>query len=213
MDIYASDEEKAEEIKQWWRDNGRSVIAGIAIGAAAVFGGRYWLNYQQVQAEHASVIYQQSATYTSQDDTEAAKSATQELMQNYGSTAYAVFAAMQMAESSINQGELAAAEEYFYWIIDNAELSSHKELARLRLSRLKFTQGDNEQALELVAASESKAFDSLFAELEGDIQLAMGDKVAAHTAYEKAALTLAAGEPRQRLLQMKIDDVAMAHEG
>jgi len=213
MDIYASDEEKAEEIKQWWRDNGRSVIAGIVIGAAAVFGGRYWLNHQQVQAEHASVIYQQSAAYTSQNDTDAAQAATQELMQNYGSTAYAVFAAMQMAEASISQGELTAAEEYLYWIVDNAELSSHQELARLRLARLKFSQGDNEQALELTAAFDLSAFSSLFAELEGDIKLAMGDNVEAHAAYQKAALSLAAGEPRQRLLQMKMDDVAAADEG
>ncbi len=212
MDIYASDEEKAEEIKQWWRDNGRSIIAGVVIGVAAVFGGRYWLNHQQVQAEHASVIYQQSAAYISQQDTEAAQAATQELMQNYKSTAYAVFAAMQMAESSVNQGELSAAEDYLYWIIEHAELDSHQELARLRLARLFYSQGKNELALELTTASEAAAFSSLFAELEGDIKLAMGEKVAAHAAYQRAALSLAAGEPRQRLLQMKIDDV-MSHEG
>jgi len=212
MDIYASDEEKAEEIKQWWRDNGRSVIAGVVIGTAAVFGGRYWLNHQQVQAEHASVIYQQSAAYLSQSDAEAAQAATQELMQNYASTAYAIFAAMQMAESSVNQGELSAAEDYLYWVIDNAELTSHQELARLRLARLKFSQADNDAALELAATTESTAFSSLFAELEGDIKVAMGDKSAAHAAYQKAALSLAAGEPRQRLLQMKMDDVA-SHEG
>lgn len=212
MDIYASDEEKAEEIKQWWRDNGRSIIAGVVIGVAAVFGGRYWLNYQQVQAEHASVIYQQSAAYISQQDTEAAQAATQELMQNYKSTAYAVFAAMQMAESSVNQGELSAAEDYLSWVVDHAELNSHQELAKLRLARLMFSQGKNEQALELTTASEVSAFSSLFAELEGDIKLAMGDKVAAHAAYQRAVLSLAVGEPRQRLLQMKIDDV-MSHEG
>lgn len=212
MDIYASDEEKAEEIKQWWRDNGRSIIAGVVIGVAAVFGGRYWLNYQQVQAEHASVIYQQSAAYTSQQDTEAAQAATQELMQNYKSTAYAVFAAMQMAESSVNQGELSAAEDYLSWVVDHAELNSHQELAKLRLARLMFSQGKNEQALELTTASEVSAFSSMFAELEGDIKLAMGDKAAAHAAYQRAVMSLAAGEPRQRLLQMKIDDV-MSHEG
>ncbi|WP_438970495.1 YfgM family protein [Methylophaga sp.] len=211
MDIYASDEEKAEEIKQWWRDNGRSVIAGIVIGVIAVFGGRYWLNFQQVQAEQASVIYQQSVAYISQNDSEAAQAATQELMQNYASTAYAVFAALQMAEVSVNQGELSTAEDFLYWVKDNAELGSHRELARLRLARLKFSQDDNEQALELTAASETSAFNSLFAELEGDIKFAMGDTDAARAAYQKAALSLAAGEPRQRLLQMKMDDVA-AHE-
>lgn len=212
MDIYASDEEKAEEIKQWWRDNGRSVIAGIVIGAVAVFGGRYWLNHQQVQSENASIIYQQSTAYLSQNDADAAQAASQALMQNYASTPYAVFAAMQMAESAAKSGELSAAEDYLYWVIEHAELNSHKELATLRLARFKFSQGENSAALDMVASNESTAFRSLFAELEGDIKLAMGDKSAAYAAYQNAVLSLAAGEPRQRLLQMKMDDVA-SHEG
>jgi predicted negative regulator of RcsB-dependent stress response len=212
MDIYASDEEKAEEIKQWWRDNGRSVIAGVVLGAIAVFGGRYWLNHQQVQAEQASVIFQQSAVNLSQNNTEGAKAATQELMSNYAGTAYAVFAALQMAESALNNNDFSSAKDYLYWVIENAELNSHQELARLRLARIFFTQSDYEQALEIISASQSAAFESLFAELRGDIQVATGDKQAAKAAYQQAIISLAVGEPRQRLLQMKIDDVAVANE-
>ena len=47
MDIYASDEEKGEEIKRWWRENGLSVMLGIAFGIAALVGGRYWLTQKQ----------------------------------------------------------------------------------------------------------------------------------------------------------------------
>lgn len=31
MDIYASDDEKGEAIKNWWRENGRSVITGVVL--------------------------------------------------------------------------------------------------------------------------------------------------------------------------------------
>ena len=54
-------------------------------------------------------------------------------------------------------------------------------------------------------------FDS--AELKGDIKLAQGDTKAAHAAYQQAMLSLVAGEPRQTLLQMKLDQVAVADEG
>lgn len=213
MDIYASDEEKAEEIKRWWRENGVSVMAGIVLGAAVIFGGRYWLNYQQLQAEQASVIYQQSVAYLSQDKMSEAELAVQQLMQEYASTAYAVFAALQMAQSAADNNDLAAAKDYLNWVVANADLSSHQELARLRLAGLMFSEGDNEQALALVKASKSTAFSSLFAELEGDIQLAMGNKSAAHSAYQRAVISVGAGEPRQMLLQMKIDDVAATNEG
>ena len=39
MDIYASDEEKGEDIKRWWRENGLSVIAGVILGVAILLVG------------------------------------------------------------------------------------------------------------------------------------------------------------------------------
>jgi predicted negative regulator of RcsB-dependent stress response len=59
MDIYASDDEKAEAIKQWWRDNGRTVVFAAVIAALAVFAGRYWTVYQKQMSEQAAQTYHQ----------------------------------------------------------------------------------------------------------------------------------------------------------
>ena len=40
MNAYETDEEKVEAIKGWWKENGISVVGGLALGLAAVFG---WL--------------------------------------------------------------------------------------------------------------------------------------------------------------------------
>ena len=82
MDIYASDEEKAEAIKQWWRENGRSVFIGVILGIASIFGVRYWMNYQQVQTQQAAMIYQQAIVSVSNQDSEAAQASTEKLMQD-----------------------------------------------------------------------------------------------------------------------------------
>lgn len=213
MDIYASDEEKAEAIKQWWRDNGRSVIAGVILGLAAIFGFRYWTNYQQVQTQQAAVIYQQTSIQLSQDEAADAEAMVKTLMQDYSSSAYAVFAALEMAQSKLNQDEPDAAAEYLSWVKDNAELQSHRELASLRLARVFFSQQQYDQALSLIAEADSQAFGSLFAELKGDIKLAQGDAAAAQTAYQQALVQLAPGQPRQSLIEIKLDDVAKADEG
>lgn len=213
MDIYASDEEKAEAIKQWWRDNGRSVVAGVALGAAAIFGFRYWMNHQQVQTEQASVIYQQAAIQLNRSEVAEAQTTVARLTQDYASTAYAVFAALEMAEAAVVNGDNALAAEQLNWVINNADLTSHQELARLRLAQLHLNQGELEKASALVGQAQLAAYDSLFAELKGDIKLAQGDTEAAHSAYQRAMLSLAAGEPRQTLLKMKLDQVAVAHEG
>jgi predicted negative regulator of RcsB-dependent stress response len=213
MDIYASDEEKAEAIKQWWRDNGRSVVAGIILGLAAIFGFRYWMNYQQVQTQQAAIIYQQASIQLSQSQPADAERTVETLMQDYSSTAYAVFAALEMAENKLEDGQAEAAANYLNWVKDEAELQSHRELARLRLARVYYSQDKLDEALSLIAEADSAAFSSLFAELEGDIKLAQGDRNAAHAAYQQALTQLAPGEPRQSLIEIKLDDVAKPNEG
>ena len=200
MDIYASDEEKAEAIKQWWRENGRSVFIGVILGIAGIFGVRYWMNYQQ------------AIVSVSNQDSEAAQASTEKLMQDNKNSAYAVFAALQMAQKASEAGEYEKAKDYLRWVITNAELSSHQALAKLRLAKVEFDHGQLEQALEQVASNDVEAFDSLFAELEGDIKSAQGETQQAQTAYQNALKGLNSGEPRHTLIEMKLDDVAVAHE-
>lgn len=212
MDIYASDEEKAEAIKQWWRDNGRSVVAGVVLGSAAIFGFRYWTAQQDLQAAQASVLYQQATIQLNQTDYEQAQETVSQLKQDYDATPYAVFAALELAQSATQKGEWDVAEQQLTWVVDNAELSAHRDLARLRLVQINLQQDDYDEADALIAAAETSAFTSLFAELEGDIALAQGKADAARDAYMRAVSSLAVGDPRQSLLQLKLDDVADTHE-
>jgi predicted negative regulator of RcsB-dependent stress response len=213
MDIYASDEEKAEEIKRWWRENGRSVVAGVVLGAAAIFGIRYWQSHQEVQAENASMLYQQTIGLLQQSEADKAEDTVRRLMQDYSGTAYAVFAALKLAETAHNENDNSRAQEYLDWVVDNAKLESHRDLARLRLARLALDADDYDKAMSTLNEEETDAYGSLFAELEGDINVAQGNSEAAHAAYQQAMLSMQAGDSRQALMQMKLDDVAAAHEG
>ncbi len=208
MDIYASDDEKGEEIKQWWRDNGRAVIVGIVFGIALLFSARYWLNYQTVLAEQASSTYQQLATLLTEDKKVEADEKTQLLLSDFSSTPYAVFAAFDMAKKAAELNDNEAAKTYLQWIIEHAELSGHKALAELRLSQLLLLQSDFDQALALVTQPTLVSFTSLFAERQGDILVAQGKASEAGTAYQTALMTLGQGQPRQGIIQLKLDDVA-----
>ncbi|HDY85497.1 hypothetical protein LCGC14_0473040 [marine sediment metagenome] len=210
MDIYASDEEKGEEIKQWWRDNGRAVVIGIVLGSAAIFSGRYWINHQATLTEEASHSYQQLETYLNDDKKAEADQQMQQLQNDFPSTPYAVFAAFDMAKKSADAKDSEAAIKYLQWIIDHAQLVGHKALAQLRLSQVLLAESKFDAALELVNQSTAVSFKSLFAEVQGNILVAQGKKSEAHTAYQAAMMTLQPGEPRQTLLQLKLDDVAIA---
>lgn len=213
MDIYASDDEKAEEIKRWWRENGRSVIIGSILGVAVIFGGRYWLDYQRSLAENASLNYQHLTALIAEGNQVEAENKTQTLFGEFSSTPYAVFAAFEMAASSMANHDIAAAQTYLQWVIDNAELAGHVEIARLRLAQLLVNDKNYEQALVIIDQSQLESFESLFAELRGDIYAVMDKMADARAAYQKAILTLSQGEPRELLLQMKIDDLAVTNDG
>jgi predicted negative regulator of RcsB-dependent stress response len=187
-------------------------VAGVVLGGAAIFGFRYWTAQQDLQAAQASVLYQQAAIQLNQTDYEQAQETVSQLKQDYDATAYAVFAALELAQSATQRGEWDVAEQQLTWVADNAELSAHRDLARLRLVQINLQQDDYGEADALIAAAETAAFTSLFAELEGDIALAQGKADAARDAYMRAVSSLAVGDPRQSLLQLKLDDVADTHE-
>tara|TARA_R110002050_G_scaffold57423_3_gene129021 strand:+ start:162588 stop:163223 length:636 start_codon:yes stop_codon:yes gene_type:complete len=209
MDIYASDDEKGEEIKQWWRDNGRAVIVGIVFGGALIFSGRYWLNYQTALTEQASQSYQQLATFLTDDKKAEADEKMLQLSSDFASTPYAVFAAFDMAKKSVEVNDNETAKVHLQWIIDHAELTGHKALAQLRLSKLLLAEKNFDLAFELVNQPTSTSFRSLFSEVQADILVAQGKNGEAGVAYQTAMVTLAQGEPRQNILQLKLDDVAI----
>lgn len=209
MDIYASDEEKSEAIKQWWRENGLAVAAGIALGIVAIFGSRYWFSYQAAQANQAAGIYQQSLVTMSGGELELAQTTVDELQSDYSGTPYAAFASTEIATQLAKTDDLEAAMQQLQWVIDNADLAAQKDLARLRLARLTMDAGDFDVALQLTEQAETKGFDSLFAELQGDIYAAQNTAEQAHKAYQSALNSLSSNDPRYALLQMKRDDVAV----
>ena len=208
MDIYASDEEKGEEIKQWWKDNGRSVILGCVLGGAVLFGGRYWLNYQNQQSLNSSQTYQELMGALAQDNKSLAETVSQKLTGEFSGTAYATFSEFEMAAAAVKNNDFESANKNLTWIMDNAKLSGHKELARLRLVQVLTNEAKYDQALSLISQSESTAYLSLLTELKGDVLVAQGKVSDARTAYEQAIVDLIEGEPRRQLLQLKLNDVA-----
>ena len=208
MDIYASDEEKGEEIKRWWRENGLAVMVGIALGVAGLVGGRYWLNQQTVSTTQASSLYQQASVYHAEGDGSQAMNAVDKLFSDFASTPYATFAAFDMAKNSLANEDINGAKAYLEWVINHAKLTGQKEIAKLRLSQLQLDESNFDEALATSNLGETTAFKSLFEELKGDIYLAQGKTVEAASAYQAAKMTLDENDPRGLILKLKLDDIA-----
>lgn len=208
MDIYASDEEKGEEIKRWWRENGLFVMLGIAFGIAALVGGRYWLTQQAMNVANASSLYQQANAYLAKGKTSEAASSVDQLFSDFSATPYATFAALDMAKESVENKDINGAKSYLEWAINHAKLAGQKDIARLRLSQLQLSEASYEAALATANQSDTAAFKSLFDELKGDIYLAQGKMAEAASAYRAAKTALEENESRGLILKLKLDDIA-----
>ncbi len=211
MDVYQTEDEQVEAIKKWWRENGRAILVGVVIALLAVFGWRAWQDYERGRAEAASMQYQQLLMGL-EVDPQAAMDLGRQIVGEYGNTTYAVLASLAMGKAALALEDPAGAEAHLQWALDNAGNPSLEHIARLRLARLQLSQGQSEQALNVIGSVDGGSFEAQYAELRGDILLARGDRSGAREAYSTAMAAEDLIPARRQLLQLKIDDLADAEQ-
>jgi len=199
MSAYLDEEEQVEALKNWWKENGRSVIAGAVLGLAAIFGWQGWQGWQRGQAEAASVLYEQMAGRLQAGDMAAAQSAGKRLLGEFPDSIYASFAAMKLAGAAYEKGKGDAAVENLQWVAAHAADPLIGDLARVRLVRVLLDSGKQERAERVLTEVQQDFMPAVVAELRGDIARAKGDTAAARQAYEAAMRAGATNE----LVRMK----------
>ena len=223
MEDYRTEEEQIEALKRWWTENGKSIVIGIALAGAAVFGWRAWQDQQQAAGEAASELFfslVEASNLSSTGDAAAATTANhlnKTLRTEHADSVYAIYAALLAAKQAVDGDNLAVAETQLQWAVDKAERGSSLWLiANLRLSRTILSQGGNanaERALALIEGVEAVGHRATYAEVEGDIYLALGRVDEARAAYQVALEAVRSGGIQNPLLVMKLDDLAINGDG
>jgi len=201
-----TDDERVEDLKKWWKENGASIIVGIALGVIAIFGWRYWNSYRDVQAETASRAYDAFVEAVAKPDAGPARQLGQTVITDFPKSPYAALTALRLAKLAVEGGDAAAAIQQLEWVIGNARLDEFKDIARLRLARVKLAAGQIAEAEKLLDGVTTANLNAEREELKGDLALAGKNPEKARTAYA-AALAASGGN---RLLQLKLDDLAAA---
>lgn len=208
-----TEEEQIEAIKQWWKDNGSAVILGVVIGVGALVGWRGWSSYQDSQSQAASSLYQEMQTAQQNDDTDEVKKTGQRIIEEYGSTPYASFAAMLLARQAVNDDDLATAETHLRLALDNAADPSLEHVARLRLLQVLTAREQYAEALEIINATDHGQFTAQYEELRGDILLAQDKPDAARQAYQLAMANARPQAADRDLLEMKLESLGGSAPG
>ena len=211
MDANLTDDEKLAELKKWWGENGGSIITGIVLGLAVLFGSKAWFAYQERNAETASNIYTTLMTAMESGDNQVVTERAGMLLSDYSGTPYATLAALALAKINIETDELAAARSHLQWVIDNGDSDVMRNTARLRMARVMIAMDNLDGAAALLQqATPGSSFEPLYTEVRGDIDFARGDQAAANKAYEAALAATASDAPGRHLLQLKYDSTLVA---
>jgi len=200
--------EQSERARQWLQKNGSSIITGIMLGLAVLFGWQWW---QQSSVDHraeAMLKFDDLQAAVDKDDKELAAKLVEDLHKNYADTPHAALSALELAEMRLKAGELPEAESSLRFAAEQASSESIRSIASLRLARIQLGRGEAQKALDTL---KSVGVDGYVGELEqvrGDALLALGRTDEARKAYDAALAAMDVAATQRAALEAKRDDVA-----
>jgi predicted negative regulator of RcsB-dependent stress response len=216
--LVESDEEQLEVLKNWWDENGTSLVITVVVTVGVILGYRGWEENVIQKGEAASAVYEDLVIATdniaASTPDEAlritAVSLAETLKSDHVDTTYAVFAAMRLAKVAVEQNELDMALEELRWALDNVSEMHLETTIRVRLSRVHLGLQDPTSALTLLVNHQPASGQvASFEEAKGDIFHFLGDLGQAREAYQKALENMS-DKVKNPILEFKLADLPLS---
>lgn len=198
------EEQEINQLKDWWKENGKTIIVAFILGVGGMFGWRYWQAHQAEQIAQASAQYD-ALIYSAQQNEQAKKANIEQFVQANSKTAYAVFALLDEAKKATEKQDFAAAEANLNQALTQSQDEVLTSIVALRLSAVQFQLGQLDNALTTLNQVKGESFNARKAILTGDIQIAKGDKVAAKNSFEQAQQS--GSQLEQQMAKMKLNNL------
>lgn len=213
MDTFLSEQEQAEQIKKWLRQNGLTVLLAIGLGLVISFGWHRWQANKERALAHASVRYEQLLTELEQNNTQGVNDTAEYLIKRYPQTAYASLAKLIQAKIAVAGNDLTLANTKFDWIIEHAKSAPIRQIARLRKARILLAMNEAQQALDILHNIDDTGFIALNQAIKGDCFVVLKQYDKARDAYQNALQNLPDNRSMRPLIQMKLDNLPLTTTG
>ncbi|AXP61065.1 YfgM family protein [Haemophilus influenzae] len=198
------EEQEINQLKDWWKENGKTIIVAFILGVGGMFGWRYWQTHQAEQIAQASAQYDTLINSVQQDE-QAKKANIEQFVQANSKTAYAVFALLDEAKKATEKQDFSVAEANLNQALTQSQDEVLTSIVALRLSAVQFQLGQLDNALSTLNQVKGESFNARKAILTGDIQVAKGDKVAAKNSFEQAQQS--GSQLEQQMAKMKLNNL------
>jgi len=204
---YLTDDEQLEQVKRLVAENWLWVAGGVVLGAALIFGYRYYEGYRNGRALRAAAQFGGMTSALERNDSGQARQIADGLIKDDPSSPYADQAQLLLGRLAVDEGKLADAIAPLTAVMNSSKDSELRHIARLRLSRVLIDQGKPDDALKTLAEDTPGAFAARFHEVRGDAFYAKQDPKSAVAEYQAALIGGDPGTVNASLLQLKIADL------
>jgi len=206
VDDLQSEKEQLEEMRAWWAEYGRWVIAGVVIAIGLLVGFNQYQSNKVAAEVAASELFESLAEHVSDGNLDDAEGVADELASNYANTSYAAQSKLAMARLYMDENRDQDAANTLSELVAMRGNKALKNVGRLRLARVLLYQDKPQEVIDLLADREGVAFAGLYAEVRGDAYAALGQIEEAGNAY-RIALADASQTVNRGLVQMKLIDL------
>lgn len=206
MEIYSTEEQQVDAIKQFWKDYGVTIIIGAVVGLGGLYGWSHYSNSKIDNAELASEAYQQLVIEN--PDLSGLSGDIAKYDKEHSQKGYQAMLELMLAKKAAETGDYTKAEQALKNVIAANADKEMTILAMLRLARVQAEQGQLGTAIATLDQVTSPAFKAQRDELKGDFLVRQGKTQEARQAYQ-AAVELG-GEQTSPALKMKLDNLTKA---
>lgn len=216
MTTYKTEEEQIAALKNWWKENGNSLLMGIGAALAIIFGWKAYQNSVEQDKTEASMMYQElisaatEMSFSTEEDS-TIEYLSNQLKENFEDSEYSIYAAMFLAKESASKGDLDGALNHLDWAKSNTEDVRLQNILIGRYARILSAQGKHDDALAMLVATDEQ-FKAAFLEIKGDIHKRKGEEEAAATAYTEAFTLIKENPQALPLLAVKLADLGVNPE-
>ena len=180
------------------------MLGALVAAVVALAGYRGWVYWRASQAEDSAAMYKPVEEAAASKDAKRISDAAQALIAKHPGSFYASQAALVLAKSAFDAGNLDESRKQLEWVMAHGT-EEHRGVARTRLASILMEQKKYDEALKVLDGNKDEAFVPLAADLRGDVMLAQGRLDEARAAYKLAMEKSSPRNPVKNIAETKLN--------
>ncbi|QIF98715.1 YfgM family protein [Proteus terrae] len=205
MEVYSTENEQVDAIKQFFKNYGLTIVLAAVIGFGGVFGWKYWQSHQtnrlQESAGAFATVSEALAKPTPENIALAEKFVTDT------NDIYGALASLELAQIAIDANDLLNGERHLTNAVAKVKNDAFADMLNLRLARVQLALDKTDVALVSLEQVKGKAWNGMKNYIRGDVLAKKGDNAGAATAYRSALTDENAGAIRS-LVELKLNNLS-----